>query len=227
MKFRTITSRADSTPTVLLPGWATDYKIFDTVTLPTSIIVPLEPITDDLSADLAAFLKEQGIRVVNLFGWSLGGAAALQIAGRCPEIIERIILAGVRPAYPSIELDAMRRALVDDKESCLTNFYRRCFLPAQRDDYRRFKQTLLADYVSFDRAMLLRGLDLLEAASFTESDLQVHDITVLHGTADAVAPVNEIVEVASRLGTSRIDILDDAGHAVFLHPRAREVWRNA
>jgi pimeloyl-ACP methyl ester carboxylesterase len=225
MRFQKLTPIDGDSAIVLLPGWATDYRIFDRFPVARTRIIPLDPITHDCSGDLAAFLRDEGISPVDFYGWSLGGALALRFARQYPELTGRVIVAAVRPSYPLAELESVRRDLKDNATAFLGDFYRRCFLPGQRDDYRWFKDTLLADYQArFAIDDLIRGLDCLGEWAFDEADLSIRPTTILHGDLDVIAPVTEIADVAGRVVDVDFHVVSGAAHAVFLSADGRKFW---
>lgn len=213
-------------PVVLWPGWATDYRMFDRLVRPSVRVIPLDPITSDFSSHLAGYVSSERLAPIELFGWSLGGSAALIFARAYPELVSRITLAGVRPEYPHAELDAARNALLLDRKRYLADFYRRCFLPGQRDDYRWFQKTLAADYLAaFSTDTLLRGLEFLARASFDAADLTRRPTAVVHGALDRVAPVDEIAALAGAAGI-RPRIVPNSSHAVFMDAGAYGAWHD-
>lgn len=220
MKFHVSTTLDKKTaPIILIPGWATDPRIFDRQPIAASTIAAHGQFDGCFSKDLADFLTAEGIASVTLFGWSLGGAAALTFARAYPEMVRRVALAGVRPSYSDAEIADMQLRLSADKEACLFDFYRRCFLPAQRDDYRWFKTTLQSAYLEkWTTEELLRGLDYLRETSFGEAALRLVPTTVFHGALDIVAPVDEIASIAERAGVD-VRVVPNASHAVIMDPR--------
>ncbi|ATM95629.1 putative hydrolase [Yersinia frederiksenii] len=52
----------------------------------------------ETAADMIAFIKALGLKQVDLFGFSLGGMVAQQVAVDAPELVRRILLAGTGPA---------------------------------------------------------------------------------------------------------------------------------
>lgn len=157
-----------------------------------------------------------------LLGWSLGGYAAAWFARCYPELVARVILAGVRPHYPAAQLAAMRDALTRDRAACLTTFYRQCFLPAQRTDYRRFRTELEPAYqAEFPTDALLAGLDYLEASMLAPASLPPVPTTLVHGAQDVIAPIKETRRLADESGLP-MRVVPDAAHAVFLTAPCRD-----
>ncbi|MHB1132042.1 MAG: alpha/beta fold hydrolase [Chloroflexota bacterium] len=53
------------------------------------------PLTvDQMTEDTAALLRQLGVAQADLFGYSLGGAIAMEVARRYPELVRRLVFAG-------------------------------------------------------------------------------------------------------------------------------------
>jgi pimeloyl-ACP methyl ester carboxylesterase len=50
------------------------------------------------AADIIAFVKALGLKEIDLFGFSIGGMVAQQVALDAPELVRRILLAGTGPS---------------------------------------------------------------------------------------------------------------------------------
>ena len=200
---------------VLLPGWATDARIFAGLAGDSNVVTPQGLLTG-AAEGLADVLVEIGAGPVLLLGWSLGGYAAADFARRYPELVERVVLASIRPHYPDEQIAAMRQALEQERASCLTTFYRQCFLPAQRAHYRQFRATLESAYLAeWNTAELLAGLDYLAEAELTPATLPACPTTLVHGAQDVIAPFAEALRLGEEAGMT-VQVVADAAHAVFL-----------
>src|ERR1700738_5459516 len=51
-----------------------------------------------MAADIIAFVKALGLKEIDLFGFSIGGMVAQQVALDAPELVRRILLAGTGPS---------------------------------------------------------------------------------------------------------------------------------
>src|SRR5580704_17830306 len=51
-----------------------------------------------VAADMIAFIKALGLKEIDLFGFSIGGMVAQQVAVDAPELVRRILLAGTGPS---------------------------------------------------------------------------------------------------------------------------------
>ena len=201
---------------VLLPGWATDARIFDCLALPYNLIRPSGLITRDIDS-LADFLFSLGIGPVVLLGWSLGGFAAMNFARRFPDLVAQQVLVGIRQQYPVQQLGDIEVSIQEgDRARALSAFYRQCFLPAQREDFRWFRAELEPDYLRTLREdELLDGLESLAEGEVISDMLTCCPTTIIHGAQDIIAPPAEARAIAERTGTP-FHLLTHSGHAAML-----------
>jgi pimeloyl-ACP methyl ester carboxylesterase len=202
---------------VLLPGFATDHRIFERLFSDADRIVPGAVGASRIADGLAACLRKAVSGPVTVFGWSLGAFSAASFAAAHPERVSRLVLAGVRRRYDRAGLDRFRRSLESDRESCLRDFYQQCFLPAQRTAYRRFRERLLPAYLrEMDAARLSEELEVLYASEIRPERIPPCPVTFLHGAQDIVAPVAEARALAAEVPGAVLHVLPDGGHAAFL-----------
>lgn len=202
---------------VLLPGFATDHRIFEGLFPDDDRIVPGAVGVSRIAEELATRFREIDPGPVTVFGWSLGAFVAAAFAAAHPERVDRLVLAGARRRYDRAGLDRFRRSLESDRESCLRDFYQQCFLPAQRADYRRFRDRLLTAYLrEMDAARLEAELEVLYAAEIRPETLSGCPVTFVHGAQDIVAPVAEARALAASVPGAVLHVLPDGGHAAFL-----------
>jgi pimeloyl-ACP methyl ester carboxylesterase len=208
---------------VLLPGWATDGRIFGTLFPGIAAVVAGPLRTEGFSDRLAAFLGGVARGPVTVVGWSLGGFLAAEFARRHPERVRRVLLVGVRRRYPAAAVEAVRASLARDRRACLSGFYAQCFFPSQMAAYRNFRAGLQEEYLrEMDDAFLLPGLSYLSAATLSVSVLPRCPVTVVHGEKDVVAPASEAESLARESGAS-FHLLQGAPHAAFLSERFHAV----
>jgi pimeloyl-[acyl-carrier protein] methyl ester esterase len=222
--------RGEGVPTVvLLPGWATDGRVFAGLYARAATVTtgPLRP--DGFPRRLAARLDRAGAREpVTLVGWSLGGFLAAEFAREFPERVARAVLVGVRRAYPAEELATMRERLLRDRAACLSVFYAQCFLPTQTASFRRFRAHLQAEYLRvMDAETLLAGLSYFAGARLSGDLLPMCPVVLAHGERDAVAPVEEAEGIARESGRASFCRIPGAAHAAFLAEGFRAVAADA
>ena len=202
---------------VLLPGWATDGRIFDGVFPGVTAVTtgPLRP--EGFTVRLAKFLDLAAHGPVTLVGWSLGGFLAADFARNYPDRVRRVVLVGIRRGYPVTDLTAVRATLDRDREACLSTFYAQCFHPSQLPAYRRFRAGLQEAYLrEMDGDVLREGLMYLAGARLSGGTLPTCPVEIVHGGKDVVAPLAEAEGVAREGGNATFHPLPEAAHAAFL-----------
>jgi len=209
---------------VLLPGWATDGRIFEGV-LPGVTAVTTGPLRPEgFSRRLAAFLDRAARGPVTVVGWSLGGFLAAEFAREYPDRVRRVVLVGIRREYPEGDVKAVLRSLSADPVPCLSEFYAQCFYPSQMAAYRRFRGGLQAAYLrEMDAGALREGLSYLVGARLSGETLPECPVAILHGERDVVAPLAEAEGVAREGGNTTFHRLPGAAHAAFLADGFRAV----
>jgi pimeloyl-[acyl-carrier protein] methyl ester esterase len=202
---------------VLLPGWATDGRIFEGV-LPGVTAVTTGPLRPEgFSRRLAAFLGRAARGPVTVVGWSLGGFLAAEFAREYPDRVRRVVLVGIRREYPEGDVAGVLRSLSSDPGACLTAFYAQCFFPSQMPAYRRFRAGLQAAYLrESDGGALREGLSYLAGARLSGETLPACPVAIVHGEKDVVAPLAEAEGVAREGGNATFHPLPGAAHAAFL-----------
>ncbi len=209
---------------VLLPGWATDGRIFEGV-LPGVAAVTTGPLRPErFSRRLAAFLDRTARGLVTVVGWSLGGFLAAEFAREYPDRVRRVVLVGIRREYPEGDVVGVLRSLSSDPGSCLSGFYMQCFFPSQMSAYRRFHAGLQAAYLrEMDGGALREGLSYLASARLSRETLPACPVAIVHGEKDVVAPLAEAEGVSREGGNATFHPLPGGAHAAFLADGFREV----
>ena len=200
----------------LIPGWASDYRIFTTLDLRFNYLIPVDFSPFTFEKDLLTALKENNIAKITLFGHSLGGFVASEFASKYTDFIDEIILVGVRKKYKAGGLEDIRRHLKKSKRGYLYKFYTQCF--CNKDEMRWFKENLLKVYCEeLDLDYLLKTLDYLEHTEIKPRLLKnIKKITIIHGERDRIAPIQEAIDVKNSLPHARFICIKDEGHIPFL-----------
>jgi pimeloyl-ACP methyl ester carboxylesterase len=209
---------------VLLPGWATDGRIFEGV-LPGLTAVTTGPLRPDrFTTRLASFLDRTARGQVTIVGWSLGGFLAAEFAREYPDRVRRVVLVGIRREYPEGDVEAVLRSLSADSGSCLSGFYAQCFYPSQMPAYRRFRGGLQAAYLrEMDGGALREGLSYLASTRLSGETLPSCPVAIVHGEKDVIAPFAEAEGVAREGGIATFHPMPGAAHAAFLADGFRAV----
>ena len=202
-------------PTIFLPGWGFDGRIVRLLKPSPSWIYPqtiLDPET--ITQDVLHLLVANNIKKVRLIGWSMGAMLGLEFAAKHGGFIDSMVLVSLRAHWPGHEIEEIRSDFSRNPESFLKGFYRKCFL-GDKKAYRNFCATLEPSYLAGlnkYKERLHRGLNFL--ATFTiPSALPDVPITLLHGKQDVIAPVTGM----PALPGADVEVVDNAGHSVFLH----------
>ncbi|MBN1405890.1 MAG: alpha/beta hydrolase [Candidatus Omnitrophica bacterium] len=197
---------------VLIPGWATDSRIFDSLVLPFDKVLAADFSCSGFDKELLALLKKGSVKKTTLIGYSLGGFLAADFACKYPDLIDNLILVSIRQQYPPRTLDAIKKYLIENKKAYLYKFYHECFYSPE--DMSWFKKNLLKRYLSdMPAERLLTGLDYLKKARIKASS--VKNIKIIHGEFDKIAPLKEAQGIARELKVEFI-VVKDAGHMLFL-----------
>lgn len=209
---------------VLIPGWATDWRIFDGLELDYNYLLTTKLYTFDFNQKLLYQLDQLKISKVSLFGFSLGGFLATEFASSYPEKIARLILSGVRRRYDPQLLENIKREIRLDRRPWLYKFYLNCFSKADTDGLAWFRNNLLKEYLDkLDLSELIRGLDYLAGYALAPEILKrIEDIRIFHGSLDMIAPVKEVLEIKTDLPQAKFTLLADRGHLCFLGGDFRE-----
>jgi len=209
---------------VLIAGWGFDYRIFSTLVLPYNYIFSSYEGADNFEAGLKKLLAAKGIKKVSVLGWSQGAFSAADFAAKNLEQINELILVGLRRKYEKQKLEEIRQLIARNRAAYMRSFYRQCFCAQERDYYLRFKNTLLKSYLDeMTSEQLIAGLDRLGRLRIGAEGLKsLKDVKIVHGSSDAVASVNEAIDLAGELPCSRLFIFEDTGHLPFLREDFRK-----
>lgn len=200
---------------VLIPGWATDYRIFDKLRLKFNYIIPVSFSPWDFAESLADFLLKNNIRTISLFGFSLGGFVAAEFSSQYPELINSLILVSIRKKYKVDEIEDVRKNLKKNKKAYLYKFYKLSFY--KREELLKFKDTLLKFYLdNLQLNYLLNTLDYLGGSVMRPDKFEtVKDIKIIHGEEDYIAPIKEAIQLKNNLDSARLITFKETGHNPF------------
>jgi len=213
---------------VLIPGWATDFRIFERLTLDYNYLMPLQFSPRDFHQALLNQLDALGINQAAVLGFSLGGFIAAEFAVSSPGRVAELILVGMRRRYAQNILVESKSALHKNRRAWLYKFYLNCFSRSDAFSLSWFKKHLLKEYVdNLSQDELEYGLDYLAQHELDLEGLKkVNRVRIFHGTTDVIVPLEEAREVAAALPQAKFIPLNDFGHLPFLHPDfGREFYR--
>lgn len=214
---------------VVIGGWAFDSRVFASLDLPYNYLLFENDSSGNFQTQLRETLAENSIEKVSLLGWSQGAFTACDFACCNNEIIEDVILIGLRKKYQKQGLDNIKKLLAKNKKAYLYSFYKQCFCADERQSFRWFKDQLLKDYVAnFSTEQLTHGLDqLLEGNIDIEKLEKLKSIKIVHGAEDAIAPIAESLEIANALANAKFIEFEKTGHLPFLRKDfCRKLYEN-
>ena len=211
---------------VLIPGWATDYRIFSNLDLDYNYLSPLNFDPFNFNSNLTSFLKKESINKVSVFGWSLGGFLAQEFAINNPDMVDELVLVSVRRKYELNTLKDTRAQILKNKKAFLCKFYLNFFSDKDKEGLLWFKNNLLIDYCKkMDLTELIAGLDYLAQARIkTDSLARFKKLRIFHGEKDPIAPFYETREIKNNLPSAVLINIPGAGHAPFLNKNFREMF---
>lgn len=229
---------------VLLPGWGSDATIFSTLvsrltpyfnlhlgswTEPQCIADTAVALREQLLETLLTHTPEKAIWV----GWSLGGQLALEVAGRYPERVERVMTLACNPCFvqkddwrsamPVLEFNQFCQAFKDSPSTALKRFQTLQTLGSP--DRRSLVNVLASSKTSLSTDALYLLLNLL--AEDLRERVQQLNVPQMHcyGALDALVPSTELILAMKELNPQiQTCCYAKASHLPFLS--ASDEWVN-
>ncbi|MFC1676214.1 alpha/beta fold hydrolase [Planctomycetota bacterium] len=203
---------------VFIPGWAFDCRIFAGLDLPYNYLFYNGQSIGNFEGQLQETIIARNIQNLSLFGWSQGAFAACNFASKNPDIVNEVILSGVKKKYEKEGLEKIKNYLSKNAHLYLSRFYKQCFCKSEKEHYEWFRDVFLKDYMNqFSPKLLAENLDWMNKMSIEPKQLMnLKQITILHGETDAIAPVEEAIEIANSLPGCRFISFEQTGHLPFL-----------
>ncbi|MCK4851741.1 MAG: alpha/beta hydrolase [Candidatus Omnitrophica bacterium] len=214
----TFINRGRDSLAVLLPGWATDWRIFDRLDIEYDYLVPGRIDPDGFSESLERCL---GQKKATLIGWSFGGVLGARFLARYPGSVSQAVFASVKERYPAAQTEKMKTYLARNRGAALKGFFRRCFRGHKAGDIHWFNTRLLDPYLKHaDPGELTGQLDFLHQNPLPVDELKRHGhkMTFVAGAEDAVIPPEETLALKRIFPKARFVKLKNTGHASFLDP---------
>ena len=222
--FKFIERNHDST-ILLIPGWATDYRIFGSLDLPFNYLMPDRFSPFDFGKMFSTALDEQKLNGVSILGWSMGSFIAAEVASKYPQNFKDIILVSVKKRYDKEMIENIKAYINKNKIGYLCKFYNDFFSDREKEASDWFRRNLLKKYIKeMSPDLLLEGLDYLSGAELRTEDLKGLSIKFIHGEDDRIAPVDEAARIAKALPRAVFVSIEAAGHAPFLRTEFKEAF---
>ncbi len=205
---------------VLVPGWATDYRIFSRLDLDYNYLLPVKSYPFNFKGELLRKLDQIGMGKISLLGWSLGGFLASEFALKKKKKVNELILVSICSRFNFVELEGIRRKLAKNRKAYLYKFYSDCFSGNTEGDYAWFKDTLLKSYLDgMGLEYLDSGLDYFLRQHIDAASLRpIKKVRVFHGVKDRIIPLKEAEDIKGKLPKTEFIFMAETGHLPFLHP---------
>jgi pimeloyl-ACP methyl ester carboxylesterase len=218
-----LVDRGFSKTLLLVPGWATDHRVFAGLDLDFNYLLPVKCATGDFVKECVRAMDDAKIDKVSACGWSLGGFLACDLFKAYPGRIEALILIGMREKYEACQLSEVRAHLDKSRAGYLYKFYAECFSTDEKDLLAWFKANLIKSYLrEMESEILLKGLDYLERARLDTESLGGAKVRFIHGSGDRIAPVKGLARALERLPGAAFTLVEGAGHMPFLSSGFKE-----
>ena len=163
--------------------------------------------------DVAAVMDAVGIDQCVLAGESQGGAIAQYAAARWPERFAGLVLAAPRPARPAQDEgpNAFADACRADYPATVDGFVAMCFPERDCEHVKRWAKNILLR-AEPDQAARIVEMWSDEAVPELDPDAISAPTLILHGTADAIVPIDESRQLAARLRDVELLEFEGSGH---------------
>jgi pimeloyl-ACP methyl ester carboxylesterase len=214
-KFKLVNTPGAKDTMLLIPGWATDYRIFNALNINYNYLLPVEFSPSIFCEDLLAAMEANGIKKISVLGWSMGGFIACDILSKYRDRVNEVIFVGVRRRYEKANNEKIKILLIKDRKAFLYKFYNDC-ISVDSEAYKWFRAYLLKDYLeSMKLDYLLDELDYLSEHQIEPKYLEGVKVTFVHGRKDRIAPIEEAMVLKEALPQARFISIEDAGHIPF------------
>jgi pimeloyl-ACP methyl ester carboxylesterase len=191
---------------VLLPGWATDCRIYSTLDLNYNYLLAINFSVSNLTDELLKILEEEKRTRVSILGYSLGGFLAADFSVK------------FRQSYEPQTLKDIAEKLKINKRAFLYKFFLDCFSESDETGLTWFRKNLLKEYLKqMEISHLLNGLKYLASARINaRSLLKLEKLKIIHASEDRIAPIDEALALKTKLPRAKFIELKGLGHIPFL-----------
>ncbi len=209
---------------LLIPGWAADYRIFDSLDLDANYLAPVIFSPFDFEKNFIEAMDRYGIDRISVIGWSMGGFIGSDLLSKCKDRITDITFVSVRKGYSKEEIEATKSYLNKNRTAFLYRFYNDCFSGEEREELSAFKTGLMKSYLNeMSMDTLLEGLRYLSKSRIRPQSLTGIKVKFIHGSEDKIAPIKDVLELKDECPDIRLITVKGAGHIPFLKKNFKEV----
>lgn len=185
------------------------------------------------AADMVGVIRALHSGPVDLFGFSLGGFVAQQIALDHPGLVRRVILAGTGPAggkggdeIGGVTARAILKAIVARRDPKYYLFFTKS--PTSRRAAEAFLARLNERTIDRDKPVgpraFLRQLTAIKGWSKQSPqplEKMTQPVLIANGDQDSMVPSENSVDMARRIPSAELVLYPDAGHGgIFQHGEA-------
>lgn len=215
-EFRLFDKGADVTM-LLIPGWAADHRVFNSLNLPMNYLMPVKFSPFDFEKHLLEAMAKNSLDKISILGWSMGGFIAFDFLSKHKEMVDSVTFVSVRERYEKEEIDKTRSLLNKNRAAFLYKFYTDCFSKDEKDKLSWFKKNLMRVYLKdMSIETLFEGLDYLSTIRIAPEALDRVKVKFVHGELDRIAPIKEARRLKDRLPQAEFIAMKAAGHMPFL-----------
>ena len=245
-----VSVHGDGPPLLLIPGLGSTRSVFDPIVPSLQrghrvIVYDPRGVGDSeagalpftmplLGADAEAVLDATGVEQADVFGASMGGVVAQQLVVTSPQRVRRLILAASSPggAHAVPADPRATAALLGTGARTPADAYRLACTVLYSTQFQRTHPDFIDEQVRIRAAHPVRGRTFMaqlqalrEASGIWERLPEVRaPVLVMHGTADAVTPIENARLLAARIPGARTRWFEQCGH-LFFHERPEETAR--
>jgi pimeloyl-ACP methyl ester carboxylesterase len=185
-----------------------------------------------MARDAVGFIRAMGFDTVDLFGFSLGGFVAQEIALTDPSLVRRLILTGTGPAggvgidrVTGLTLRAMLKGALTLKDPKYYLFFTKT--ANGRRAAKAFLERLKERTSDRDSPIAIHSFRAQLKAIHAWGRQPPQDLSVItqrtfvaNGDDDLMVPTANTVDLARRIPGAKLATYEDAGHgAIFQHHR--------
>ena len=211
---------------LLIPGWATDWRIFEKLDIPFNYILPEDMLParfESMFDSLLDMIEPSGISVL---GWSMGGFIAADLVSRYPRVFDKAVLVGIRRRYNENDINHVSACLKKNTRAYLYKFYKSLFSEPEKSRESWFKESLLKKYLEdSDSLHLSDGLDYLANRELKVDSLDSSRTIFIHGENDIIASLEEARLLVANMPLARFIPIRSACHFPILRDEFRDIFR--
>ncbi|GGG31024.1 hypothetical protein GCM10011344_34920 [Dokdonia pacifica] len=158
------------------------------------------------ASNVRDYLKEHHISKTHIFGYSMGGYVALQLAKTHPELVEHIVTLGTKfewtPESAAQELKMLNPEKIEEK---VPAFAKKLAAVHTQNDWKE---------VMRKTAQLMHGLGNGKKITVQELTQIQHNVHIAIGRKDHMVSIEESKESANALPNGQLHILEEVKHMI-------------